>query len=348
MTVRGAPHGVRLVPVDGWEARARAALAPSVTFTDVADVAVGGGDRVYLVTRNGAHVLVYSPDAELLDVWADVPETKRLHGITIAPNGDVFLVDDGRHTVRRFDGSGHLLLTMGVADRPADTGIDDSLPSTTDRLRSIRRGGSPFNRPTRLARAPSGEMFVADGYGNARVHRFAPDGRLTRSWGGPGTRPGQFNLPHGIALTEDERVLVADRENDRIQVFTFDGRFLAEWTDLQRPMEVVVAPSGLVFVAEGYKALGHFSFVNGRCTRFSPGRISVLDAGGEVLARLAAPADPDGTGGLRVPHGMAVDSQGCLYVAEVTPRAERDAPATTPRTAGTRRIHKFRCPAAVR
>ena len=76
---------------------------------------------------------------------------------------------------------------------------------------------------------------MTDGYGNARVHRFSPDGKLIRSWGEPGTGPGQFNLPHDIWVHPDGRVLVADRENERIQIFDLDGEFMEQWTHLQRP-----------------------------------------------------------------------------------------------------------------
>ena len=86
-------------------------------------------------------------------------------------------------------------------------------------LESIGRGGPPFNRPTNVAVAPSGELYVSDGYGNCKVHRFSAEGELIQSWGEPGKGPGQFNLPHGVAVAADGRVLGADRENHRIPVF---------------------------------------------------------------------------------------------------------------------------------
>src|SRR5438477_273239 len=82
--------------------------------------------------------------------------------------------------------------------------------------------------------APGGDLYVTDGYGNARVHRFSAEGRLLQSWGEPGAGPGQFNLPHGIAVLADGRVLVADRENDRIQLFDPEGKYLDQWTQVQR------------------------------------------------------------------------------------------------------------------
>src|SRR5439155_15039166 len=104
-------------------------------------------------------------------------------------------------------------------------------------LESIIRGGPPFNRPTNLAVAPSGDVYVSDGYGNCRVHRYAADGKLIGSWGEPGSGPGQFILPHSVWVAADGRVLVADRENDRIQVFSPSGEYLTEWGAL-RPTDV--------------------------------------------------------------------------------------------------------------
>src|SRR5262249_57949664 len=94
-----------------------------------------------------------------------------------------------------------------------------------------RRAAGPFNYPTNLALSPAGEMYVTDGYGNARVHKFAPDGRLLLSWGEPGAGPGQFHLPHGVAVDAEGTVYVADRENSRVQLFTPGGEYLGGGTE---------------------------------------------------------------------------------------------------------------------
>src|SRR5947209_2532895 len=114
-------------------------------------------------------------------------------------------------------------LTLGTSGRAADTG------AVGHDFRTIRRIGPPFNLPTNLALAPGGELYVADGYGNARIHKFSADGRLLFSWGEPGSGRGQFHLPHGIAVGREGTVYVADRENSRIQLFSPAGDFLAEW-----------------------------------------------------------------------------------------------------------------------
>ena len=113
----------------------------------------------------------------------------------------------------------------------------------------------PFHYPTNVALAADGSLYISDGYGNARVHKFSSDGRLLLSWGEPGTGPGQFHLPHGIAVGPDGTVAVADRENSRLQFFSPDGAFLREWTQIARPCQVAIDAEGVVYVAElGYKA----------------------------------------------------------------------------------------------
>ena len=114
--------------------------------------------------------------------------------------------------------------------------------------------GPPFHYPTNLALAPKGELYVSDGYGNARIHKFSAEGQLLFSWGEPGTaRP--FPIPHGIAVDRQGTVFVADRENSRIQLFSPDGTYLREWTDVARPCQVFIDDAENVFVAElGFRA----------------------------------------------------------------------------------------------
>src|SRR4029077_8608430 len=179
------------------------------------------------------------------------------------------------------------------------------------------RGAPPFNRPTNLAVAPNGDLYVTDGYGNARVHRFAADGRLLASWGAPGGGPGELRIPHGICILADGRVLVADRENDRIQVFDLGGTYLEEWRDIQRPTHLCVGRDGLIYVAELWWRTGQRSPRFGEITADRYGRVSALRTDGSVVARWGGSA-PGTPGGFTAPYGIAVDSRGDVYVAEVT------------------------------
>lgn len=292
--------------VEGWEQ-----LPDGFHHGDVAGVAVDSADRVYLFTRRESRILVYERDGSFVAAWGEDFFTPRTHGLTIGPDDTLYCVDEGHHAVYRFTPEGRLLQTIGTPDTPSDTGYDGSLASIT-------RGGPPFNRPTNLAVAPGGDLYVSDGYGNARVHRFRPDGRLVRSWGEPGTGPGEFNLPHGILVTGDGRVLVADRENDRIQVFDGDGGFLEEWADVQRPTNLALDRAGRIHVSELWRPAGDASMRTGASEEDRPGRVSIYEPGGRLVERWGASPDRAAAGAFVAPHDIAVDSHGDVYVGEVT------------------------------
>src|SRR5262249_31654581 len=150
-----------------------------------------------------------------------------------------------------------------------------------------------------------------------RVHHFSARGELIRSWGTPGSGLGQFYIPHGIAAAADGRVFVCDRENDRIQIFSPDGEYLDEWTDTQRPTHLVFDARGRAYVSELGWQPGQVSQRLGRIEAELPGRVSVYDPDGRVLARWGG-ADACAPGSFAAPHGVAVDSRGDLYVGEVT------------------------------
>jgi outer membrane protein assembly factor BamB len=292
-------------PVPGWEQ-----LPAGFTHPDVAAVAVDSRGEVYLFCRAEHPVIVYRRDGRFLRSWGEGQFSMRTHGITIGPDDSVYCVDDGGHSVRKFSPDGVLLQAIGPAGRPSDSGYDGK------NLATIARGAPPYNRPTNLAVAPNGDLYISDGYGNARVHRFTPRGELVVSWGEPGSGPGEFRLPHGIAVHSDGRVYVCDRENDRIQIFDPEGTYLAEIVAVQRPTQIVFR-HGLVYVAElGWRA-GQRSFRNGPIAQDLPSRVSVLDESGRVLARIGGP-DQCAPGSFCAAHGIAVDADGDIYVAEVT------------------------------
>lgn len=277
---------------------------------DVAGVSVDSRDHVYLLTRREARVIVYAPDGTFTRAWGEGFFSPRTHGLTVAPDDTVYCVDDGRHVVYHFSPKGELLRALGSLDTASQTGYDGGDLST------IARSAGPFNRPTNVAVAPTGEIFVSDGYGNARVHRFDAEGNLVSSWGEPGGDAGEFRLPHGIAVAQDGTVMVADRENDRIQLFDPDGTFRGAWTNIQRPTNIAVDLHGDVYVAELARNRNEPSGRLGSPDVDLPGRVSVLDSGGRLLARWGG--RPRFTpGNFIAPHDIAVDSRGHVYVAEV-------------------------------
>ena len=150
---------------------------------------------------------------------------------------------------------------------------------------------APFNHPADICVAPSGELFVADGYGNSSVHRFAADGTFIASFGSPGRGPGEFIVPHSIRVSADGRVYVADRENNRVQVFTSDGQFLDQWTDFKCPMGVHIDAQQTVYVSDQVP------------------RLSILDLDGNLLARGRT---------FENAHQIYTDSQGNIYGADTS------------------------------
>lgn len=292
--------------VEGWEQ-----LPDGLGHLDVVGVDTDSRDRVYLFTRQKAQVLVYERDGTFVRAWGAGFFTERAHGLTVAPDDTILCVDEGAQVIYRLTAEGDLLQTIGTKDFASDTGYDGSS------LASIVRAGPPFNRPTNVAVAPSGDLYVADGYGNARVHRFSADGTLIRSWGEPGTGPGQFNLVHGVAVAADGRVFIADRENDRIQIFSPDGEFLAEWTHVQRPTSLCFDAAGRIYVSELWRRVGDTTYRLGTATEDEPGRVCVLAPDGTVLARWGG-SDRCAPGNFVAPHDLCVDSHGDIYVGEVT------------------------------
>ncbi len=296
----------------GYEANDRWAQLPSVVgWQEVAAVAADSRDRVFVFSRGPHRLQVFNRDGTLTEQW-DASMFVRPHGITIGPDDCVYCTDDMGHTVRKFSARGELLFTLGTPGKPSDTG------ATSIDFRTITHSGPPFHYPTNLAISPAGELYITDGYGNARVHVFSSDGRLLFSWGEPGSGPGQFHVPHGIAIDREGIVYVADRENSRIQLFTPKGEFVSEWTDLARPSQVFIDTSGRFFVTElGYRA-GMWPGTTAPTPDATGGRVSVFDAKRNLVARWGGGDDPTAPGDFFAPHDICVDSSGDVYVAEVT------------------------------
>ena len=180
---------------DGWH------------YGEVAAVGVDSKDNVYVFARSEHPMMVFDREGNFLRSWGE-GLFRRPHGVHLAPDDTIYCTDDGDHTVRRLTLEGTLLLEIGVPGEPAPM-----------------YGGDPFNRCTHTALSPEGDIYVADGYGNARVHKYSPDGKLLFSWGEPGTDPGKFNIVHNICCDADGWVYVADRENHRVQVFDGNGKY---------------------------------------------------------------------------------------------------------------------------
>jgi DNA-binding beta-propeller fold protein YncE len=302
----------------GW-----GALPAGWSFVEVAGVATDAEDRVFVFNRGEHPVVVFDREGRFLAAWGE-GMFRRPHGIAVGPDGAVYCTDDVGQVVRKLTPEGDLLATFGTPDAPSDTGC------AGNDFQTIIRSGGPFNYPTNVAFAPSGEIYVADGYGNARVHRFTAEGRLVGSWGEPGSGPGEFRIPHGIAVDSRGTVYVADRENSRLQLFSPEGELLGEWSDIARPCQVFIGEGDTVYVAElGYRA-GMWPGTEPPSADATGGRVSVFDPAGTFLARWGGGDRPMAPGDFCAPHDLCVDRRGDLYVGEVTVSAGVSRGLVTP------------------
>jgi DNA-binding beta-propeller fold protein YncE len=295
---------IRFEVVDDW-----GAPTEEWDFTEVADVAVGRTGDVFAFGRTTGAIQRFSEDGKRLDRWG-TDQFTRPHGVTIHPGtGSLYCVDCEDYKVGVYTPEGRKLQQI---DSVCPAGYTGYIPGDSF---SVRQSGPPFCSPTSVDFGPHDDMYISDGYGNARVHHFSLGGELLDSWGVPGGRPGEFVLPHGVLVVGD-RVYVADRENDRVQVFDLDGSYLTEWNDCYRPSAFCRDGDGVIFLAE----LGRIPKAQGTDRSFDfdapPGRITARTASGEVIATLSSRGSGEGDV-FFAPHGLAVDEAGDLYVAEV-------------------------------
>lgn len=303
---------MRFVPVVDWPN-----LPMSLELVDVVAIDVDGAGNFYVFNRGRTPVVVLDAAGRVQAMWGEGVFTEP-HGIHIGSDGSVFCVDYGDHTVRRFSPDGELLATIGTPGRSSDTGVQGRDWTT------VQRAGLPFNAPTDIATGPTGDLYVSDGYGNARVHRFDREGELQMSWGTPGSASGEFNLPHSIALGSNGLLHVSDRENNRVQRFTLDGEFVSELPGVHRPNDALPAPDGFTYVAE----LGYRTIVAMRLEA-PPGRphsaVSVFAPDDTLVARIGS-EDPTKPGSFCAAHSVAMDSNGDLYVGDVGWSAHAGSP----------------------
>jgi DNA-binding beta-propeller fold protein YncE len=291
MPLKPATAKTKFEPVAHW-----AKLPMGVTFYgDATSVSVDSEDHVYVFNRGTDAVAIFDPDGNFVRSWGH-GEFTRPHGIEIDKDDNVYLVDDNGHFVQKRTKDGKVLFTIGTPGKPAP-----------------RESGKMFNRPTDIAIHPeTGDLFVSDGYGNSRVHKFDSKGKLIKSWGESGSKPGQFSLPHNITMLGNDRLAVCDREMFRVQVFTLDGEFVEQW-HIHHPMSITSGKNGDTSLYVG-------EMIPPPVQRGVPNlgaSVGVLTAKGEYLQRLGAPTPGQAPDQFTAPHGIATDSQGSFYVAEV-------------------------------
>jgi DNA-binding beta-propeller fold protein YncE len=258
-------------------------------FGLVSRVATDSQDRVYVFQRKDPPVVVFDREGKYLGAWGS-GEVTDPHGLKIVDDV-IYTTDRSDSVAKSFTLDGKVLLTLGTPGEHSDTGC------TGSPWLALRAAG-PFNHPTEMMAHPNGDIYVTDGYRNARVHRFTRDGRLLNSWGAPGKAEGEFHLPHSIAIDPDGTLYVADRANKRIQIFSPEGDFLGMWTGMGGPNDITRGKDGTFTIAEQEDG-------------DKPAYVSVWDAKGNVLARMES----------RHVHGVGVDSRGDIYAGLTVDRS---------------------------
>ena len=266
--------------VEGW------GLGPDGwSFGIVSSMATDSQDRVYIIDREPKPaVVVLDRDGRLLNSWGqdffEVP-----HSIWISPDDVIYMTDCEKHTVSLHTLDGELISMLGTPGKTAELGV-------------------PFNSPTWVVLGNHDDLYVTDGYGQNYVHRFSTSGELLQTWGGSGSAPGQFDIPHCVRVDRNDRVLVIDRSNARVQIFDPEGAFQEEWTHLTPANDLFIDADDVVYLAE------------------APRRISILDLDGKVITQWGEEGAEPGQM-VDHPHGIWVDSHGDIYMCEVPFTANR-------------------------
>ena len=253
-------------------------LPPGWNLGETGGVATDARGHVYVFHRGSHPLLEFEPGGELVrEIGKGLFVSA--HGVEVDPEGNIWAVDVGNHTVLKFNPAGRVTMVLG------------------------RKGGASnkneeFNKPTDIAFAPNGDIYVTDGYGNSRVMKFSQDGRLLKKWGQKGTGPGEFDTPHSVAVDAKGRVYIADRENKRIQIFDADGNFLRQWTHVGAPWGLEITPDQHIYMSDGYA-----------------NRVLKLDLEGKILGALGETGrDP---GQFRLVHHIAIGNNEEIYATEI-------------------------------
>lgn len=260
-------------------------LPKGMNFGEVSGVDLDRNGNVWVFNRGHWPVMQFDKTGHLLQSWTtEVFPVRSSHGMRVGPDGSIWAIDVEGHVVFKFSPEGKVQMVLG--NRQGTAGNDSAVDA--------------FNRPTNVAFRANGNVYVSDGYVNSRVIEFNPAGEFVRKWGTKGAGDGQFNLVHDVTVDQQGRVYVADRNNERIQIFSADGQYQTQWTGIG-------APWGIYYVAKEqaiYMCDGKYN------------RILKLNLEGQILGVLSSWGKAPGK--VDYAHSIAVDpADSSIYVAEI-------------------------------
>jgi DNA-binding beta-propeller fold protein YncE len=275
----------------------------SMVAGEASGVAVNSHGHIFLFQRTTPMLTEYDAKGNFIQSIGE-GLFSHPHGLRIDADDNLWTTDDGNHLVLKLDPSGHVLLVLG-------------------RINTGAEANWLFNKPADVAFAKNGDIYVADGYGNSRVVKFDRDGNYIKSWGKFGAGIGEFNLPHAVAIDNQGRVYVGDRENQRIQIFDADGNFIQQWTGIGYPYGLLITPDQHVWMVDG----GY-------------DRIVELDPNGKILGAFGEPGHKPGQ--FAWAHFMALGPDQNIYVADVLNWRFQAFARTTPTNATTSYVPSVR------
>jgi len=243
------------------------------SFKNISAITTNPNGEVLVLQRSQPFLLIFTKDGEWIDSWKNEAVVDG-HYLHVTPDGKVIVVDRDQHRLAIFNQKGKLVNIIGESQFPGGP-------------------GTPFNHPTDLTITEDGHFYVADGYGNSSIHHFDHDWNLLHTWGSKGMEKGSFFTPHAIEVDNRQRLFIADRENNRVQIFDQGGKYIWEIGNVYHPMDICIDQKGFIYITDQIPSINLYNpegILLGRCRTFG-----------------------------KYGHGITVDRQGSVYVAEMFP-----------------------------
>jgi DNA-binding beta-propeller fold protein YncE len=262
----------------------------NIYFAEAVGVALNSKGHIFIANRGNHPLLEFNPDGTFIRSWGEESEIFHApHSVRFDAQDNMWFVDAGNNLIVKFDQDRQILQVLGSRPEPWtwDTHvIEKAVPGPTH-----------FYQPTDTVVGPDGSVYITDGYGNSRVAKFSRDGQLLKYWGQRGTGPSQFNTPHSIVMDRNSTLYVADRQNNRIQLFDTEGNFKKEWRLSGPPWSLCITPGPAQIIYAG-----------------SIGRIFKLDLTGKVLGEFGKPGKLAGE--VDSVHAIACPDEKTVYAAQ--------------------------------